>query len=80
MPAPIIIGLLAALVVGGLVGARLTSAPPETRRRALVAALIASAIAPLLLSGAAAFVWSATIGALLGFGLPRGVARGQATG
>ena len=80
MPVPITLGLLAALVIGGLVGARLTSAPRETRRRALVAALIASAIGPLLLSGAAAFVWSATIGGLLAFGVSRGVARGQATG
>lgn len=80
MPAPIILGLLAALVVGGLVGARLTSAPPETRRRSLVAAIIVSAIAPLVLSGAAAFVLSATISGLLGFGLSRGVARGQAAG
>lgn len=64
MPIPIIAGLVAAFLAGGVVGYQV--APGDPRVRTAAAALFVAIVAPFLLSGAAAFVWALIVGALLG--------------
>lgn len=65
MPIPIIAGLVAAFLAGGVVGYQLAPGDPRVRTAA-GAALFVAIVAPFLLSGAAAFVWALIVGALLG--------------